>query len=152
TKVRKTRFDEESWDGVDRGLFEHLRKLRREIADDRGVPPFILFSDATLRDMARLRPSTSQALLRVRGGGGRKVQDLGPRFLKAIESYCNSNGLKLDDSVHSITGGAAARVQPRKPNDSKVVAFEMFTHGKSIDYVVEQTGRARSTVCGYLVE
>src|SRR5207244_5900004 len=67
TKVKKTRFDEESWEGVDRGLFESLRKLRREIADSRGVPPFLLFSDATLRDMARQRPGSARALLRVRG-------------------------------------------------------------------------------------
>src|SRR5690349_17448275 len=44
-KVRKTRADEESWEGVDRGLFETLRKLRREIAGERGVPPFVLFND-----------------------------------------------------------------------------------------------------------
>src|SRR5262249_37967107 len=62
-KVRKSRADEESWEGVDRGLFESLRKLRREIASDLGVPPFLLFSDATLRDMARVLPGSSKALL-----------------------------------------------------------------------------------------
>src|SRR5262249_5856574 len=90
TKVEKTRIDRESWEGVDRALFEVLRKLRREIADDRRVPPFIVFSDATLRDMARQRPRSAKALLRVRGVGERKVEDLGPQFLQAIDSYCNS--------------------------------------------------------------
>ena len=51
-EVRKTRFDQESWEGVDRGLFESLRSLRREVAEERGVPAYVLFSDATLRDMA----------------------------------------------------------------------------------------------------
>jgi ATP-dependent DNA helicase RecQ len=75
TKVRKTRFDEESWEGVDRELFEHLRTLRREIADKRGVPPFVLFSDATLRDMSRIRPVSSDVLLQVHGVGERKLAD-----------------------------------------------------------------------------
>ena len=48
----------ESWEGVDRDLFEALRAFRRRKADERGVPPFIIFSDATLRDLARVRPST----------------------------------------------------------------------------------------------
>jgi ATP-dependent DNA helicase RecQ len=106
-KVQKTRFDEQSWEGVDRGLFEHLRKLRREIADGRGVPPFILFSDATLRDMARQRPASGRTLLRVRGVGERKLEDLGPRFLEAIASYCKAHGLTLDD-------GGRTRVNARK--------------------------------------
>ncbi|MGH7767545.1 MAG: RecQ family ATP-dependent DNA helicase, partial [Candidatus Binatia bacterium] len=63
TKVGKTRFDEKSWEGVDRGLFERLRALRREVADERRVPAYVLFSDATLRDMARIRPGSPAALL-----------------------------------------------------------------------------------------
>src|ERR1043165_1344218 len=51
-KVGKTRFDEQSWEGVDHGLFEALRALRRELAEERRVPAYVLFSDATLRDMA----------------------------------------------------------------------------------------------------
>jgi ATP-dependent DNA helicase RecQ len=151
TKVKKTRFDEQSWDGVDRGLFDVLRKLRREIADDRNVPPFLLFSDATLRDMARQRPSTPNALLRVRGVGERKLEDLGPRFLQMIASYCISHGLTLDEGG-SKSDVSAARVQPRKTNESKAAAFEMFARGESIAKIVEKTGRAHSTVCAYLVE
>jgi ATP-dependent DNA helicase RecQ len=102
TKVRKTKFDQESWEGVDRGLFETLRKLRREIADDRGVPPFVLFSDATLRDLARLRPGSKNALMEVRGIGERKAADLGDRFLKELASYCGTHGLMLNNGAQSI--------------------------------------------------
>src|SRR5262249_16670712 len=56
TRVAKTRVDEESWEGVDRGLFESLRNLRRQIAEERGVPAYVVFGDGTLRDMARARP------------------------------------------------------------------------------------------------
>ena len=79
-EVSKTRFDEQSWEGVDHGLFESLRTLRRQVADERDVPAYVLFSDATLRDMARVRPGSASALLGIRGVGERKLADLGPTF------------------------------------------------------------------------
>ena len=70
-QLAKTWFDANSWDGVDRGLFESLKDLRRDMAHERGVPAYLLFSDATLRDMARIRPRSPAALLSVRGVGER---------------------------------------------------------------------------------
>jgi ATP-dependent DNA helicase RecQ len=95
-KVKKTRFDEKSWDSVDSGLFETLRNLRREIANQRNVPAYVLFNDATLRDMARVRPGSPGALLGIRGVGERKLADLGERFIDAIKNYCLANRLPLD--------------------------------------------------------
>jgi ATP-dependent DNA helicase RecQ len=151
-KVRKSRVDEESWEGVDRGLFETLRKLRREIASDRGVPPFVLFSDATLRDMARVRPGSSKALLRIRGIGERKSADLGTQFLEAIASYCDERGLSLDLSNDDVRGSRKDQPKSRRSNEAKEIAFDMFSRGESIERVAEKTERAPSTVCGYLVE
>ena len=70
----------------DRVLFETLRGLRRRIADERGVPPYLIFSDASLRDMARLRPRTPTAFLEVKGVGEWKAAEFGERFLAAIRS------------------------------------------------------------------
>ena len=58
--------------------------MRLEIARERGVPPYVIFHDATLRDMARQRPQSMGALLDVRGVGARKAEDLGARFLALI--------------------------------------------------------------------
>ena len=96
TKVKKTRFDEKSWESVDTGLFETLRNLRRQLADERRVPAYVLFSDATLRDMARVRPGSPSALLGIRGVGERKLADLGQRFIEVIVSYCRENRLPLE--------------------------------------------------------
>ncbi len=77
----------ESWEGVDRSLFDRLRDVRLRIARDRGVPPYVIFHDATLREMARLRPTSRAALLGVKGVGARKADDLGDDFLSAIEAH-----------------------------------------------------------------
>ncbi|MSO56471.1 MAG: DNA helicase RecQ [Acidobacteria bacterium] len=80
----QSRVEAESWQDVDRDLFERLRAVRLEIARSRGVPPYVIFHDATLREMARLRPRSIDALLTVKGVGARKADDLGETFLAAI--------------------------------------------------------------------
>jgi len=98
TPAAPTPIAEDLWAGVDRGLFEHLRGLRRSIADERGVPAFVVFGDATLRDLARLRPATNEALRRVRGVGEQKLADLGARFLDAIVEYCHEHRLTANQN------------------------------------------------------
>jgi ATP-dependent DNA helicase RecQ len=69
---------------VDTALFERLRALRRELAAQRGVPPYVIFSDATLLEMAARRPSTLAELAGIKGVGEKKLADLGETFLAAI--------------------------------------------------------------------
>jgi ATP-dependent DNA helicase RecQ len=83
---RRARMEAETWQDVDRDLFERLRALRLEIARSRGVPPYVIFHDTTLRDMARLKPTSIEALRHVRGVGERKAADLGDAFIEAIRS------------------------------------------------------------------
>ena len=78
------RVERESWEGVDRDLFDALRALRLEIARGRGVPPYVVFHDSTLREMAKARPRSLSALLHVPGVGARKADDLGPAVLEVI--------------------------------------------------------------------
>jgi ATP-dependent DNA helicase RecQ len=83
----RSRIEAESWDHVDRGLFDRLRALRLDLARARGVPPYVIFHDATLREMARLRPTSKAALLGVKGVGARKAAELGDAFLVLIASH-----------------------------------------------------------------
>ena len=81
---RRAAIETESWQDVDRDLFERLRALRLDIARSRGVPPYVIFHDTTLREMARLKPRSISDLLSVRGVGARKAEDLGEAFVKVI--------------------------------------------------------------------
>ena len=63
--------------------------MRLETARQRGVPPYVIFHDATLREMARLRPTSIDALLAVKGVGARKADDLGEIFLSAIRGHAS---------------------------------------------------------------
>ncbi len=57
------------------------------MAEERGIPPYLIFNDASLREMARERPTTEEAFLQVKGVGLRKLRKLGPRFLACIREY-----------------------------------------------------------------
>jgi ATP-dependent DNA helicase RecQ len=81
---KRSRVEAESWQDVDRDLFERLRALRLQLARDRGVPPYVIFHDTTLRELARLKPSSLDALRRVYGVGERKAADFGESFLSVI--------------------------------------------------------------------
>jgi ATP-dependent DNA helicase RecQ len=129
--------DAEGWQGVDRGLFEVLRALRRTIAEERDVPPFVIFSDAVLRDMAQARPRSLEELRNVKGVGDRKLADLGARFIEAISGYAQQRR----EATHRTTVIG---------NASKGLAFQLFAMGQSIDAVAAKTGRAKGTIAQYL--
>lgn len=95
-KRRTAKAVRDSWDGVDRGLFDVLRGLRREKAQEHGVPPYVIFGDATLRDLARRRPSSFDALLEIHGIGEKKREQFGHEFLMAVIGYCDEHGVDMD--------------------------------------------------------
>ena len=69
----------------DRDLFEKLRALRKKIAAEQGVPPFVVFSDASLAEMAAVRPQDGGGMLGITGVGKHKLEHYGARFLEVLK-------------------------------------------------------------------
>jgi len=155
SEARKTRGDEVSWEGVDHELFDALRGLRKQVAGERGVPPYVIFSDATLRELARMRPTKLENFRLVYGVGERKLKDLGEKFMAFVADHCRAKGLKTDVMASAFSGPAVAatvKVGSSRPNPEKSRAFEMFRQGASVDDVAAQINRAQSTTSEYLLE
>jgi ATP-dependent DNA helicase RecQ len=72
----------------DRELFERLRKWRRAEAEHRGVPPYVVFNDKTLRDLARVRPTTLYELRSIYGIGDAKLEAFGEALITQIREHC----------------------------------------------------------------
>ena len=83
-KVKATKADTDDWEGVDRDLFERLRRWRRRIADERGKPAWTILDDKALRAIARERPDSPAALLRCRGIGEKRLADFGAEILDLV--------------------------------------------------------------------
>lgn len=146
---------EESWDGVDRGLFERLRALRGEIARERSVPAYIVFGDAVLRDLARIRPSTLDGLHPIKGIGQKKLVEFGQLFIDEINLFCQEHSLGQDQSPRSGSSMMMTTdyAEPVKSKPAAMLqAGELFHAGASVSDVAKQLDRAESTVQGYLVE
>ncbi len=79
-----------SWTGVDDRLFEQLRALRLELARARGVPPYVIFHDVTLRELARLKPHSQGDLQQISGIGEKKAEAFGSAVLSVIAAHSGS--------------------------------------------------------------
>jgi len=146
TRVTKSRAAQVSWQGVDTGLFEHLRQIRLQRAEALGLPAYVVFSDVTLRALAAVRPTSLDRMRLIRGIGDRKLADFGDEFTQAILDYCRKNNLPTD-----ITAALADGIR-KKPSRRKLQAYEWFREGKDLDTIIKWLGLARSTVCGYLCD
>ncbi len=93
---KRTKRETQAWVGVDEGLYDHLRDLRRELAAVRGVPAYVVFNDRTLRALARVRPSSREGLATIPGIGASKLRRYGKRLLGELGAYCEENGLAVD--------------------------------------------------------
>ncbi len=86
-KSRESRAAEEDWAGVDRQLFDKLRALRRQLAQERDWPSYLVFDDKTLREICRSCPADLVAFHRIPGVGEAKLRDFGPAFLEVIQQH-----------------------------------------------------------------
>jgi ATP-dependent DNA helicase RecQ len=140
-------------------LFDALRALRRTIATELAVPPYVVFSDATLAELARARPSSPAALLGVKGVGDKKREAFGARFLAEIAARCDEFGLELDTTAppHVVAAGPVVHVE-REPEAARAparsaardAAEALFAEGVAVDDVARRIGRAPSTTWQYL--
>lgn len=88
----KPRANQKSYGGnYDRKLFAKLRKLRKSIADEDNIPPYVVFSDATLLEMAELMPITAGELLNINGVGHRKLERFGAPFMNMIRDHVDND-------------------------------------------------------------
>jgi ATP-dependent DNA helicase RecQ len=137
-------------------LFESLRLLRRDIAKEQNVPPYVVFADATLEEMCKVRPGSLAGLLNIRGVGKAKIDAFGERFLQAIREGCLQLSLELDAEAGSrprtLRPPRPERSAPRPLTESRRAAFDLFDQGKSLGEVSEALERAPSTTLQYLVE
>ncbi len=138
---------------AEEALFQDLRGWRRTMAQERGVPPYLVLGDATLRELASRRPASDLALRAIKGIGETKARDLGDRLLEALRQGAEANGLELGGDAPLMTvAKPAPKASAPRANPTRETAFEAFGQGRTVAEVSEQTGRAASTIEGYLLE
>jgi len=131
------------------GLFTILRTLRKQIADEQFVPPYVVFADKSLRDMAEKRPQNLTEFEEVYGVGSNKRNKYGKVFLEAIRNFCQEQGLP---------SGAASSAVANLPNLSNVASYsqmqtwELYRQGLTVQGIANARGMSPNTISGHLIE
>ncbi|QNE39692.1 DNA helicase RecQ [Hymenobacter sp. NBH84] len=137
-------------------LFEALRALRKRIADEQNVPPYVIFTDTTLQEMAVEKPVTRTAMLGISGVGMKKFENYGEAFIREILAH---GGVPSpDDAEDSIDSDDTVGSRPRRreskesdgPNDTQQATFQLHRMGLSPEAIAERRNMALSTIQGHL--
>ncbi|WJE79512.1 DNA helicase RecQ [Bacillus sp. DX3.1] len=133
----------------DHPLFEELRNVRKEIAQGEGVPPFVIFSDQTLKDMCAKMPQSDGELLQVKGIGEHKLAKYGSQFLQAVIDFIEKNP---DYAENLKTETVTERKQSAKASkNSHLETYEMYKKGEALDAIAKERGLSRQTVENHLI-
>ncbi|MDR6763449.1 ATP-dependent DNA helicase RecQ [Flavobacterium sp. 2755] len=117
-------------------LFETLRKLRYEIAQEEEVPAYVIFSDASLRHMEILRPMSDEDFLAVEGVGKAKLEKYGAEFIKAIIEFQRNKSV----------------VKKEKKESTYAKTLELFQNGLSIEEIAGQRNLGETTIVSHLAK
>ncbi len=132
----------------DEVLFTRLRGLRKQLADNRGVPPYVVFSDVSLREMARSYPEDQTAFGRISGVGAQKLREFAALFLEEIRDYAREHG-KQTFADTPVSAPVKPPIRP-KLTDTVFATLGFFRAGHSISEIARKRQMAESTIFGHL--
>src|SRR5436190_14543227 len=132
----------------DESLFERLRAVRRQLADERGVPAYIIFSDVSLREMARNYPTNMGEFRRIAGVGEQKLKDFAEPFLSEIRAYLTTNECRTFSDNVDFPINAQRR---QRLNDSQAETLRRFQRGETVEEIARARGFVRSTIYSHLL-
>ncbi|MFD1425776.1 DNA helicase RecQ [Kroppenstedtia sanguinis] len=130
-------------------LFEELRALRKSLSETEQVPPYMIFPDSTLTDLARVLPIDREHMRRVKGVGEKKLAKYGDPFLTTIREYAEKQGISPDaEQVVAVT------VSSEKKSDSPpshLTTWSLWQEGKTLDEISQERGLSPTTLENHLL-
>ncbi|MHC2834036.1 DNA helicase RecQ [Bacillus sp. F9_6S_D1_P_5] len=133
----------------DHPLFEVLREVRKEIAQGEGVPPFVIFSDQTLKDMCAKMPQSDSELLTVKGIGEHKLVKYGSHFLQAVQHFIEENPNYAETVKTEVV--TERKKSGKASANSHLETYEMYKQGIDLDEIAKERGLSRQTIENHLI-
>ena len=133
--------------GYDQELFEQLRRLRKNLADEKGVPPFVVFGDLALRQMALYLPQSAENFAKISGVGAEKLKQYGEIFTEVIQTYARENHLSDKDIPvkRTATPRRLSHLGPTYQETKKLLLQKM-----SIEQMASLRGLSAATITAHL--
>ncbi len=119
----------------DNSLFAKLKQLRYEISQEEGIPAYLVFNDATLKEIERARPLSEEDLLAISGVGQRKLEVYGDQFIEVVLAFMKNK-----------------RKKSTKKNDTHKVTYELMQQGLSITEIAEKRKLKETTIYSHIAK
>ena len=153
---RASRADQSALE-YDEALFEILRGVRASISKEKGVPPFIIFPDVTLKEMSAHYPEDKEELLELKGVGLKKYESYGTIFLNEIKNYCEEKGIKNTkskemNSNHKIKIDDNEDRINMELGDTYEVTYNEYLKSKSIESIASSRDLKPDTILNHLIK
>ncbi|AZQ47614.1 DNA helicase RecQ [Bacillus albus] len=133
----------------DHPLFEVLREVRKEIAQGEGVPPFVIFSDQTLKDMCAKMPQSDSELLTVKGIGEHKLVKYGSHFLQAVQHFIEENPNYAETVKTEVV--TERKKSGKASANSHLETYEMYKQGIDLNEIAKERSLSRQTIENHLI-
>lgn len=144
----------ENIENYDEHLFEELRALRTEIAQNIGKPPFVVFTDRSLIDMAAKFPQTEEEFLAINGVGEAKLTTYGEQFIPLIQDYVAEQSIEVENKrKENVSSKAVTKPALQSKNgsqDSAEETLQLFQDGQSVEEIAELRGLSSNTIVNHL--
>lgn len=139
-----------SLENYDEGLYLKLRDLRYSIAKEKELPPFMIFHDSTLKEMAIYYPLSQDDMLKVKGVGLKKLESYGEEFLQVIKKYCDENGIESRKALPPRQGPISKeRQSPNK--DRYLETYHSYIRNKTLTEISKDRGYKENTIIEHLI-
>ncbi|MFZ1397915.1 MAG: DNA helicase RecQ [Candidatus Promineifilaceae bacterium] len=130
----------------DQQLFQQLRQKRKALADAAGVPPYVIFSDRTLVEMAIYFPQSRASFGTLYGVGEAKLNNFADEFLPLVQAYCAANGIEEVQKSSPTTVSKSSST----PGGRTYEVLNLYNNGRSLPELCQQYNVKRSTILGHL--
>ncbi len=155
-KVSKSKDKSTAKDAVDydEALFLQLKALRTSISQEKGLPPFIIFHDAALKEMAAYFPMNRENFMMINGVGQTKYDNYGACFIQEIQTFVEENKIEIRERPQSdnIDIHESAVEEEKGPKiDSYEKTYDLYVQGHSLEEIVQARELTSNTVIGHLI-
>ena len=132
------------------GLFEHLRRLCKQLADSQGVAPFVVFPNSSLLAMAQRRPQSKEQFAEIPGVGALKLEAYFTPFTHAIRNYCEQYNLPMGLKPQKMKSASVSKANGNSPTCQ--ITLELYKQGRSIKEIAQERSLSSRTIINHLTE
>ncbi len=131
-------------------LYQKLRNLRKQLADEQGIAPYIVFADSSLKMMAQLQPQTLEEFSKISGVGSSKLSQYGQRFVAEIVAYTQQS-VKVEIKS-AIAQSAATKAIASFPSDSQLLTLKLHRQGLDTAEIATERNLSINTIISHIAE